>query len=202
MTNKSNMETNGSEGRIDRAKGTILSAAETVKGKAGDARDYTADQAKAAKDYSAEKYAAARDYSADRYSKAREYSKARYDAAREYGAESWQKTQKNAAVARERTAKEIEASPLVAAGIGLIAGAALGFLLPRTRQENRTIGGLRDGLFDQASAAARAAKDAGLERADELGVKDQAKAHLTDLKDQAVDAAKTAASAAKSEASL
>ncbi|MHB9878579.1 hypothetical protein ACSMXM_02790 [Pacificimonas sp. ICDLI1SI03] len=201
---------NTSDSKMAKAKGTVSGAADSVKGAAASARDYTTeharaardyttDHAKAAKDYTAQKYAEAKDYSSDRYGRARDYSKERYEAAREYGGESWARTQESAAAARERTAREVEANPLTAAGLGLLAGAAIGLLLPRTRQENRAIGGIRDGLFDQAAAAAAAAKTAGLERVDELGLKDQAKSHLSEMKDQAVEAAKSAGQAAKGE---
>ncbi|MGB3724113.1 MAG: hypothetical protein WA979_15005 [Pacificimonas sp.] len=198
---------------IDSAKESAATAAETVKSKAAQARDYTSERYAAAKtattdgyvaarDGAKDKYGAAKDYSAERYAKTRDYSKERYSAAKTYGSEKWEQTRDGAAKARERTAKEVDASPLVAAGIGLVAGAALGFLLPRTKQENRVMGSARDGLFDQAGAAARAARDAGQERVKEIGLADTAKMHMKELKDQAVDAAKSARDAAADESGL
>ena len=75
---------------------------------------------------------------------------------------------------------------------------AVGLLLPRTRQENRLVGPYRDELLDQASTAARAARETG--ESEFRSIAEQAKVQARDLGDQAVTAAKKAGDAAAREA--
>ncbi|MGB7406760.1 MAG: hypothetical protein WA906_13810, partial [Pacificimonas sp.] len=134
----------------DRTKAGVSNAAASVKEGAAKARDATAERYETAKTGTADALTSARDYSSERLNRAKDYSAERYDATRRYSSDKWDQTRDGAARARQRTGQEIEASPLLAAGLGLIAGAAIGFLLPRTQQENKLVGGVRDNLVDQA----------------------------------------------------
>jgi hypothetical protein len=51
---------------------------------------------------------------------------------------------------RERAADLFEDQPLVAGALAMAVGAAIGGLLPRTRQEDNTFGAYRDQVFDEA----------------------------------------------------
>lgn len=175
---------------------------ENVKESAAQARDNVTGAARSARENVSEAAATARDRTAQGYDRARHYVSDRYDQTRKFGAEKWDQARASADQARERTAQGITENPLGAAVLGAFAGAAIGLLLPRTQRENRTFGRTRDDLLDQANAAARAAREAGETRYNELGVTDTAKAHLDDLKSQAGDVARSARDAAAQETGL
>lgn len=169
----------------DKAKETGKQA----KAKASQAADSARQSAEHARDYTAERYQSAREYTSDRYRSARDYGSRRYSDARE-----------GVSTTRERANQGLQDNPLAAAGLGLLAGMAIGLLLPRTRQENRLVGGYRDDLMDQAREAAKAARAASEEEF--RGIADQAKAHARELGDQAVGAAKHAGEAARSKTDI
>src|SRR4051794_15270720 len=56
-----------------------------------------------------------------------------------------------------RTTSYLQEQPLLLAALGVVAGAALGLLLPSSRSERRVLGEARDGVRDSAQAAVRAA---------------------------------------------
>lgn len=170
-------------------------AGKQAKDRASQAASSARHSAEQARDYTAERYQSARDYTSDRYRSAKDKASEGYQSAREYSSRRYADARQGVGTARERAERGIQENPLALAGLGLLAGMAVGLLLPRTRQENRYLGGYRDDLFDQAREAAHAARLASEEEL--RGIADQAKAHARELGDQAVDAAKHAGEAAR-----
>lgn len=93
-----------------------------------------------------------------------------------------------ASVARQKTSDGIDASPVAALIGGLALGALAAAVLPRTRKEDEMLGGIGEKINDSARTAAQAAKDAGRDKLDELGIN----------KDAALDKAKEFAASASS----
>jgi len=103
--------------------------------------------------------------------------------------------------AREKAGEAFDQAPLIAVAGGLAAGALIAALLPRTRAEDKYLRPVTDRARETAKAAARAAKDAGQARLDELGLtKDKGRDTVRQLIESARDAAKTSADAALSSA--
>lgn len=176
-------------GSADRMREKAHRAADTV-------REKTHDTAEAVR----EKAQGARDYTSDRYRHAKDASRENYDKAKDFSRRKWGETREGAHRARVGLGDRVERNPLVAAGIGILGGLTLGLLLPRTQRENRAMGKYRDGLYDQATAAARAAKDASGEEF--RGIADQAKNQAKDLGQQALGAAKKGSQAGLKESGL
>lgn len=140
----------------------------------------------AATDKVREKASAARERASDAYSQARERTSAAYDSARQ-----------SASRAGQRTADGVDSNPEVALIGGLALGALLGAILPRTRREERMFGDYGRRLNDKAKEAARAARDAGTSKLDEMGFnKDSARDKLNELASSAGEAARSSAGAA------
>ena len=156
-----------------------------IKEKAGQVRDTVAFKADAARDYTAEKLTAARQRAGETW-----------ETARERAGEYTESAKVQAQRARAKTAEGVDRNPLTAALIGAAAGAIIGALLPRTRRENQALGRTRDDLAEKAKSAARAARDAGQARFDQLGVKEQAKAQFREFKGSASEIARSAKDAA------
>ena len=99
--------------------------------------------------------------------------------------------------AGRRAGGALDEAPLVALAAGLAAGAAIAAILPRTRTEDRLLRPVTDRARETAQSAYQAAKDAGRERLDELGLtKDRGSEAIRSIIDGARDAAKTSAQAA------
>ncbi len=117
--------------------------------------------------------------------------------ARHKVAAAYSTTRDKAARAGTRAADGIEKSPLSMLVGGLAIGAAIGALLPRTRKEADTLGGVGRRIRDAAGEAAKAAKRAGTETLDSLGVNSEAaREQARKLLDNAVSAATNAGEAA------
>lgn len=99
--------------------------------------------------------------------------------------------------ARERVGDALEETPLAALAAGLAAGAIIAALLPRTRAEERLVRPVADRAKHTARAAARAAKDAGRSRLDELGLtRDKGADAVKSIIEGAREAARASAQAA------
>jgi ElaB/YqjD/DUF883 family membrane-anchored ribosome-binding protein len=105
--------------------------------------------------------------------------------------------------------RETHEHPLKVAAGAAIAGLALGMLLPRTRKEDRVMGGARDELVDRAGETAARVKDVATEGARQVAdtVKAEAAEHkpelksmAEDLKNRVTDQVRETASRAKDEA--
>lgn len=99
--------------------------------------------------------------------------------------------------AGRRAGDRLEEAPLAILAAGLAAGAAIAALLPRTRTEDRLLRPVTDRAKETARSAVQAAKDAGQERLDELGLtKERGSDALRSIIEGARDAAKASAQAA------
>ena len=132
------------------------------------------------------RFATVKDKAGDAYSSARERTSAAYGTARE-----------NASRARQTTSESIESNPGIALIGGLAIGALAAALLPKSRREQELIGTYGKQINDRAREAARAAKEAGRGKLDELGInKEAARQKLSEVAKQAGEAVKTSATAA------
>jgi creatinine amidohydrolase/Fe(II)-dependent formamide hydrolase-like protein len=99
--------------------------------------------------------------------------------------------------ARNRASESLDEAPLIALAGGLAAGALIAALLPRTRTEERLVRPYANRAKETARSAARAAKDAGRGRLDELGLtKDKGKDAVRSIIDGAREAVRASAQAA------
>jgi len=137
----------------------------------------------------------------DRAHAARDYTSDKLHAARERSSEYAGRAKAKASDAKRRAADGFDASPLTGALVGVVAGALLGLLLPRTRKEDQLLGETRDKLADAAKAAAKAAADTAKQQLDERGLNlDTARAKIAEVGQQAKDVARSAAETAAAEA--
>ena len=116
-----------------------------------------------------------------------------YEAARHRTTELYGSARQGAARAGRRTAEEVDSNPVAALAGGLAFGAILAALLPRTRRETAALGALGGRINDSARQAAFAARDAGREKLDELGLgRDGVRQKLADIASTAGTAMKAA----------
>lgn len=88
-------------------------------------------------------------------------------------------------------------APLIALAGGLAAGALIAALLPKSRAEQKLLGPVGERLTGSAKAAADAAREAGTQRLEELGLtRDAGVDTIKSILKGAGDAARTSAQAA------
>ena len=141
---------------------------------------------------------AVRQSAADAYETARERTASAYQTARSKAGGAYESARGTARSAGRRTAQGIDTNPMAAVIGGLALGAIAGALLPRTRREEELIGPVGRKVTDTAREAARAARDAGRQQIDELGLsREGVSRRLNEFTDKAVGAVKTSAGAAR-----
>ncbi len=102
--------------------------------------------------------------------------------------------------AGKNTTQTIDKNPLAIVVGGIAIGAIVGMLLPKTEQEKKLLGKAGKAVNDTAKRAAQAAKQAGKERIDDLGLNaDSMRDQFRDLVNKASEAVKAAGQAAASE---
>lgn len=144
------------------------------------------DSAKEAANYARDKMADVRAGASDAVSSARERANSVASSARG-----------SASQARVKTADGVDANPVAALLGGLALGALAAAVLPRTRKEDELLGGIGEKINDQARTAAQAAKQAGQDKLDELGItKDAAIDKARELAQSAAGVVKETATAA------
>lgn len=144
-----------------------------------------------------DKIDAARTRAADAYGSARERTSAAYSSARERASSAATSARQGASRARQKTGDGIDANPVGAVVGGLALGALIAAILPKSRREDELLGNYGRRINDTAREAARAAKEAGRGKLDELGLnQDRARQTLSDLGRKATEAARTSAGAA------
>lgn len=155
-------------------------------GRVAAATDKVKEKASAVREAASEKLDSARTRASTAYGAAREKTSAAYDTARN-----------RASSAGRRTAEGVDANPVGALFGGLALGALIAAVLPRTQREQQLLGDYGRRVSDKAKEAARAAKEAGRGKLDELGLsKDAARDKLSAFASKAGEAVKTSAGAA------
>ena len=104
--------------------------------------------------------------------------------------------------AKTKTNESLEKNPIAALVGGLAIGAIAAALLPKTKRENDLLGSTSNKVRSGASAAAKAARDAGKEQLDALGlnsgaVRDQLRSVIDKIGQAAATASKAATDAVK-----
>jgi hypothetical protein len=133
---------------------------------------------------------AASQKAADAYQAARERTSAAYATARERAGSAYE-------TAGRKTSQGIDSNPVAAVVGGLALGAIVAALLPRTEREEQLLGSAGRKINDTAREAARAAREAGRQQLDEIGLsKEGLRSRLDGITDQAVGVAKSSAGAA------
>ena len=139
-----------------------------------------------AKATTSKKSAAAREKAADAYEKGREAAARGVQQSRDY-----------AHKAAEITSQGIDKNPLAIVLGGVAIGAIVGALLPRTERETKLMGKTGKKLNKKAKEMAKAAKSAGKEKVDSLGLNgDAVRDQFRDLVSKAAEAVKAAGVAA------
>ena len=119
------------------------------------------------------------------------------DHSREKAESALKRSKTSATSAVYKTAEGLDRSPLIAVIGGLAIGAIAAAILPHTDREDDVLGTVGGKMRKTASAAAKAAKNAGKEQLDVMGVSaDAAKSQFRDLASKLGKAATTASSAA------
>ncbi|PXA87067.1 hypothetical protein DMC47_33135 [Nostoc sp. 3335mG] len=99
--------------------------------------------------------------------------------------------------ARDKAAEGFDNNPLAVLLGGIAIGAVIGALLPRTEREAKALGAVGEKVRGAASEAIEAAKGAGRDKLDELGLsKEHARETMKSLLDGAIAAAGSAGVAA------
>lgn len=120
-----------------------------------------------------------------------------YETARTKASDAYGTAREKATDVRQRAASGLEENPFAAVMGGLVLGLVAGAMLPRTQREAQLLGPVGGRLTDTAKIAAAAARDAGKEAFDELGLnRDAAREQVSKLFDAAVKAAGSAGEAA------
>jgi ElaB/YqjD/DUF883 family membrane-anchored ribosome-binding protein len=123
----------------------------------------------------ADAYASSRDRATDAYATAREKVRA----------------------AGHSATETLDSNPVAVLLGGLVIGAVIGALLPRTGQESKALGAVGEKLHGAAREAADAAREAGRSKLAEFGIsRDQARETIKSLFDGLIAAAGTAGTAA------
>jgi ElaB/YqjD/DUF883 family membrane-anchored ribosome-binding protein len=127
----------------------------------------------------------------------RDKASSAYDRSKEAAAKGAQKSRKLASQAAEKSSDAIDKNPLAMVVGGLALGAIIGALLPKSKREVKVLGKTGQKLNAKAKQVTIAAKDAGKEKIESLGInKDQAREQFRDLVSKASEAVKAAGQAA------
>jgi ElaB/YqjD/DUF883 family membrane-anchored ribosome-binding protein len=171
----------------DRTEGAFASAAHKVSEAAASAGHAVTDAASAASQKVSDAAYVAKEKAADTAALLRDKAADAYDAAVD-----------KAAYARDSAASGVDNAPLVVLAGGIALGAILGALLPKTEREAKLLGPVAAKAGDAAKAAFVAARSAGQDKLDELGInRDAARAKVDQLVDTASQAASSASAAAR-----
>jgi len=159
------------------------------------------DSIKTATDTAKESLATAKAKTTDTSAAAREKAAEAYEKGREAAARGVQQSRDIAHNVAIKTNDGIDKNPLAIVLGGIALGAIVGALLPRTERETKIMGKAGKKLNKKAKEMAKAAKAAGKEQVDSLGLNgDAVREQFRDLVSKAALAVKAAGEAAKAEA--
>ncbi|HET7709740.1 MAG TPA: hypothetical protein VFK50_09450 [Sphingomicrobium sp.] len=117
--------------------------------------------------------------------------------ARQRAIDAYDSARERVAGAGRKAGDTFSEAPLIALAGGLAAGAMIAALLPKSKAEQKLLGPVGERLTGTARAAADAAREAGSQRLEELGLtRDAGVDTIKSILKGAGDAAKTSAQAA------
>jgi ElaB/YqjD/DUF883 family membrane-anchored ribosome-binding protein len=149
------------------------------------------------KDKASATYDAARAKVEDSVSKSRKVANDAVHTGKVKAEKAAAQTKATAQKAAKQTVEGVGKNPMAALAGGLVVGAIVAALLPRTTRENKLVGGVGNKVRSTAASAAKTARDTAKEQLDTLGVNaDAAKGQLRDLVSKISEAASSAGSAA------
>jgi len=120
-----------------------------------------------------------------------------YASGREKASEVYATAREKAQAAGKSASEGFDSNPLAMLVGGIAIGAVIGALLPRTEREAKALGAVGEKVRGAANEAIEAAKGAGRDKLDELGLnKDHARETMKSLLDGAIAAAGSGATAA------
>jgi ElaB/YqjD/DUF883 family membrane-anchored ribosome-binding protein len=120
-----------------------------------------------------------------------------YDKSKDAASRSVQSTRHLANKAAIRSGDTIDQNPLAMVIGGIALGAIIGALLPKSEREEKILGGTGEKLNAKAREMANAAKAAGKEKIDNMGInRESARDQFRDLVSKATEAVKAAGQAA------
>lgn len=182
----------------DRAEGALAQAAHKVGDAATSATHAVSEAASAATQRVSEAASAASHKVSDAAHVAREKAADAAALIRDRAADAYDSARDKASSARENAATGLDTAPLAVLAGGIALGAVLGALLPRTDREARLLAPVAEKAGHAAKAAFVAARAAGQDKLDELGInRDAARAKVDQLVDSASQAAASASAAAR-----
>lgn len=182
---------------IDTPANDAASSQDATGGRLHEAASSVLDAANSAREAAGDTLASARDKVSDVLETAKEKSSAAYVAAAERASEAVEAARLKASQARRTTSEGIEENPLAALIGGIAVGVLVGALLPRTKREEEALGPIASKLTEAARTAATAAREAGKQSLDEMGInREAARGQVDKLVDTAVKAASSASTAA------
>lgn len=159
------------------------------------------DSIKTATDSAKEGLATAKAKTTETGAAAREKAAEAYEKGREAAARGVQQSRDLAAKAAIKTGDNIDRNPLAIVLGGIALGAIVGALLPTTEREKKVMGKAGKKINKKAREMAKAAKAAGKEKVDSLGLNgDAVREQFRDLVSKAALAVKAASEAATAEA--
>lgn len=157
-------------------------------------------RAQAARDAIGDTAHTARETMEQSYRKARAKASSAYAGAVEGAEHAVDATRRGARTAARKTASTVDNAPLAVLIGGLAVGALAGGLLPRTRREAEVLGPVGRKVTGTATAAARAARTAGKDQLNAVGINtDNARSQLSTLVEGVFKALTEAGNAATAE---
>lgn len=120
-----------------------------------------------------------------------------YASTRDRASQAYASAREKARSAGQTAADGLEGNPLVVLAGGIAIGAVIGALLPRSEREAKVLGEVGERVRSATREAIEAAKDAGRDKLDELGLnRDHARDTMKSLIDGVIAAAGSAGTAA------
>ncbi|MDX3885443.1 MAG: hypothetical protein QHC65_13560 [Sphingomonas sp.] len=136
-------------------------------------------------------------YASEKLSEAKDQLRERAHNTRVAASEALESAREKASEAKSATIQGIEDNPVAALVVGIAIGAVVGALLPRGEREKAALAPVGGKLNEAARVAIAAAKEAGRETLDDLGInKDAASQQVGKLFEAATRSAGAAGSAA------
>jgi len=176
---------------------TATQAADAVRETASHAAEAVRETAGTAKVKAGEAIGATKAKASAAYESTKAKAGEAYEATKVKAGDAVAASKRGAATASRKAGETVQDNPLTVLIGGIALGALAGALLPKTKREDEYLGDVGRRVNKTATDAAKAARAAGVEQLDALGInKDAARSQISTLVDGVVKAAGTASSAA------